>query len=52
MMDHYKKTAYLLKCLMDNMSDLIYFKDRESKFIMVNKASAEWQGHCSPEEMI
>ena len=46
------KTAYLLKCLMDSVSDLIYFKDRDSKFIMVNKALAEWQGGCSPEELI
>ena len=47
-----KKSAYLLKCMMDNMSDLIYFKDRDSKFIMVNKALAEWQGERSPDEMV
>lgn len=44
--------AYLLKCMMDNMPDMIYFKDRESKFIMVNKATAQWQGGCLPEEMV
>lgn len=47
-----KKSAYLLKCMMDNMSDMIYFKDRDSKFIMVNKAAAEWQGGCTPDEMV
>ncbi|WP_168433611.1 SpoIIE family protein phosphatase [Pontiella sulfatireligans] len=38
--------------MMDNMSDMIYFKDRGSKFIMVNKAAAEWQGAFTPEEMV
>jgi sigma-B regulation protein RsbU (phosphoserine phosphatase) len=52
MLNNLNKTAYLLKCLMDSVSDLIYFKDRDSKFIMVNKALAEWQGGCSPEELI
>jgi sigma-B regulation protein RsbU (phosphoserine phosphatase) len=52
MLDDLQRPAYLLKCMMDNMSDMIYFKDRDSRFIMVNKASAEWQGGCSPDEMI
>ncbi|MEE9367233.1 MAG: SpoIIE family protein phosphatase [Pontiella sp.] len=52
MFEDHQKTAYLLKCMMDNMSDMIYFKDRDSKIIMINKACAEWQGHCSPEEMV
>ncbi|MDF7826736.1 SpoIIE family protein phosphatase [Pontiellaceae bacterium B12227] len=47
-----QKTAYLLKCMMDNMSDMIYFKDRNSRFIMVNKAAAQWQGGCTPEELV
>jgi sigma-B regulation protein RsbU (phosphoserine phosphatase) len=46
------KTAYLLQCLMDSVSDMIYFKDRDSRFIMVNKALAEWQGGCGPDELI
>lgn len=49
---NYDKTAYLLQCLMDNMSDLIYFKDRDSRFVMVNKALAKWQGNGSPADMI
>lgn len=52
MFEDHQKTAHLLKCMMDNMSDMIYFKDRDSQFIMMNKASAEWQGRCAPEEMI
>jgi sigma-B regulation protein RsbU (phosphoserine phosphatase) len=44
--------AYLLQCMMDNMSDMIYFKDRDSKFIMLNKAAAEWQSGCTPDELV
>ncbi|WP_372847237.1 SpoIIE family protein phosphatase [Pontiella sp.] len=50
--DDPKKPAYLLQCMMDNMSDMIYFKDLNSRFIMVNKAAAEWQGGCAPEQMV
>ena len=52
MKNGYNKTAHLLQCLMDNISDMIYFKDRDSKFIMVNKAEARWQGQCSPGELV
>ncbi len=38
----FEKTGYLLKCLMDNMTDHIYFKDLDSRFILVNKAFCEW----------
>ena len=44
--------AYLLKCLMDNTSDMIYFKDIDSRFLMVNEACANWQGNCAPAELI
>jgi sigma-B regulation protein RsbU (phosphoserine phosphatase) len=38
--------------MMDNMSDMIYFKDRDSRFIMLNKAAAQWQGGCAPEALV
>lgn len=46
------KPEYLLKCLMDHVPDMIYFKDRHSRFIMVNRAAAAWQEQPSPEAMI
>ncbi|PIY33529.1 MAG: hypothetical protein COZ07_01830, partial [Candidatus Infernicultor aquiphilus] len=31
----------LLQALMNNISDSIYFKDKENRFVMVNRAKAE-----------
>lgn len=44
MNDNLQDTRFLLKNLMENMTDNIYFKDVESRFIMVNKAFCEWTG--------
>lgn len=43
------ESGYLLKNLMDNMPDAIYFKDRQSRFIMTNGACAAKHGWESPE---
>ncbi|RLI37543.1 hypothetical protein DRO55_01115 [Candidatus Bathyarchaeota archaeon] len=40
----------LLKILMDNIPDSIYFKDSSSRFIMVSNAHAKNMGLKSPEE--
>jgi len=42
----------LLENLMDNMSDAIYFKDRQSRFIRVNKACAKKHGWDSPDDIV
>ena len=34
----------LLQALMNNISDSIYFKDKENRFVMVNRAKAEHSG--------
>ena len=46
------ESGYLLKSLMDNMPDLIYFKDLQSHFIMMNEAASSWQGFNSPNDVI
>ena len=37
---------------MDNMTDNIFFKDRSSKFIMINEATSKWLGFKNPQEAI
>ena len=41
----------LLQALMNNISDSIYFKDKENRFVMVNRVKAEHSG-VTPKEMI
>jgi len=43
---------YLFKLLMDNLPDHIYFKDKESRFIRMNKAQAKRFGLADPEDAI
>ena len=42
----------LLQQLMDNMTDNIFFKDLESRFILINKSCARWNGFKTPEDAI
>ncbi|HOI28678.1 MAG TPA: PAS domain S-box protein [Melioribacteraceae bacterium] len=42
----------LLKALMHNIPDSIYFKDRESKYLVVNYSKAKKHGYVNPEELI
>jgi len=37
---------------MDNMTDNIFFKDSNSKFIMINEATAKWLGFKNAQEAI
>jgi diguanylate cyclase (GGDEF)-like protein/PAS domain S-box-containing protein len=47
-----KKEISLMKALMDNLPDSIYFKDRDSRFVKINKATAEKMGLKTPEEAV
>lgn len=42
----------LLQQLMDNIEDNIFFKDRDSKFLMISKANARWFGLKNPDEVV
>ena len=42
----------LLSTLMDNVPDHIYFKDVDSRFVMINRAMAEWFKLGEPEEAV
>jgi two-component system, sensor histidine kinase and response regulator len=42
--------AALLNALMEHLPDNIYFKDRQSRFIRINAAAAEWFGLSSTGE--
>ncbi|HUI68972.1 MAG TPA: PAS domain S-box protein [Spirochaetia bacterium] len=42
----------LVQALMDNVPDYIYFKDRDSRFILNNQAHAEALGAHNPAEML
>ena len=46
------RERFLLKTLMDNLPDNIYFKDRESRFIAVNRASVSWFGLEDPADVL
>ncbi len=51
MKDALKSERDLLQSLLDNIPDLIYFKDNESKYIRINKAFASLLGVISQEEI-
>jgi diguanylate cyclase (GGDEF)-like protein/PAS domain S-box-containing protein len=50
-----KALAYerdLFRTMMDNTTDHIYFKDTESRFILMNRSLAAWVGLTDPSEAI
>ena len=49
---HLDKEQGMLKALIDNIPDTIYFKDLDSKFTRINKAQARLLGLKHPDEAI
>ena len=43
---------YLMNVLLNNLPDHIYFKDRESRFTMINKALAQFLGLNDPAQAV
>ena len=46
------KNVDLLQQLIDNIDDNIFFKDSDSKFIMINKSNADWFGLDDPRDIV
>ncbi len=46
------REQYLMQALMDNVPDHIYFKDRESRFIRISKALAQWFSLSDPGQAV
>jgi sigma-B regulation protein RsbU (phosphoserine phosphatase) len=42
----------ILRLLMENIPDRIYFKDLQSRFVRVNRAHATWLGVTTPEDVL
>lgn len=42
---------HLLRMLIDHVPLQVYFKDRESRFVLVNKQMAEWMGFREPRDL-
>ena len=51
-LDALESERALLRTLIDNLPDLIFLKDRESRFLVANQATAEFMGAKSPDQLI
>lgn len=47
-----EEERHLLRELIDHIPLQVYFKDRESRFVLANRQMAEWMGLKSPAELI
>jgi len=47
--EEHRRAGYLLELLMDNIPDAIYFKDKASHFVMINRAHAKRFGLANPQ---
>lgn len=47
-----ERESSFFRQLMDSLPDFVYFKDRDSRFICVNKAHAERMGLSGPDEAV
>ncbi len=49
---HLERERNMLRSLIDGFPDKIFTRDLERRYLVVNKAMADWVGAKSPEEMI
>jgi two-component system, sensor histidine kinase and response regulator len=50
--EHLKREQFFFNLLMDNITDQIYFKDAQSRFLKISRTFAKRQNFNSPEEVI
>jgi PAS domain S-box-containing protein len=50
--DHGVPPADMLAALQDALPEAVYFKDRESRFLWINKAHAAWLGVSDPAQAV
>ncbi len=49
--DQIQEERNMLRLLIDNIPLQVYFKDLDSRYLLVNRRQAEWLGASSPEEV-
>jgi len=47
-----ERERYLLHSLMESLPDNVYFKDRNSQFVRISRAMANWFGLGSPQDAV
>ena len=47
-----ERERYLLHSLMESLPDNVYFKDRNSQFVRISRAMADWFGLESPQDAV
>ena len=50
--DKYESSEHYVEMLMENVPANIYFKDRESRFVRVNRSQAHWAGMGDPADLV
>ena len=46
-----EEERHVLSLVIDNVPLQVYFKDRESRFVLANRRMAEWMGLADPREL-
>lgn len=50
--DDFQEERNMLRLIIDNIPQQVYFKDLKSRYVLVNQQQAEWVGASHPDELI
>ena len=50
--DDFREERNMLRLIIDNIPQQVFFKDAESRYVLVNQRQAEWVGATHPDELI